>query len=182
MAPKVNAIARGARPARPMERSAKEVEPVVATRQELIAAAVRSKLSEPKRTFLDTNILLCAEDASETRKREIAIRLIVDHKRSRTGVVSLQVLQEFFVNATKKLGLDPAIARRKVEFHSRFDVVQPSITDVFAAIDLHRLRAISYWDALIVHCAKQAGCRELLTEDMQHSQVIEGVRIVNPFL
>jgi predicted nucleic acid-binding protein len=135
-----------------------------------------------KRTFLDTNILLYAEDARETRKREIAIQLIVDHRRRRTGVVSLQVLQEFFVNATKKLGLDPAIARHKVEFHSRFDLVQPSMTNVFAAIDLHRLHRIPYWDALIVHCAKQAGCHEVLTEDLQHGQVIDGVRIVNPFL
>lgn len=94
----------------------------------------------------------------------------------------MQVLQEFFVNATRKLGIDVALARQKIEIYSRFDVVEPSVADVLAAIDLHRLRVISYWDALIVHCAKQAGCRVLLTEDLQHGQVIDGVRIVNPFL
>ena len=136
----------------------------------------------PVRTFLDTNILLYAEDARESRKREIAIPLIVEHRRNRTGVVSLQVLQEFYFNATKKLGLDPVIARSKAAFHARFDVVEFSVADIFAAVDLHRLHVISFWDALVVHAAKQAGCREVLSEDMQHRQLIDGVRIVNPFI
>ena len=74
------------------------------------------------------------------------------------------------------------MARYKVEFHARFDVVEPSVADILAAIDLHRLRGISYWDALILHSAKKAGCRVLLSEDLQHGQTIDGVRIVNPFL
>jgi predicted nucleic acid-binding protein len=78
--------------------------------------------------------------------------------------------------------LNAGLARAQVEFYSLFQVVEPKTSDVLAAIDLHRLRNISYWDALIVHCAKLAGCRELLSEDMQHGQVIDGVRIVNPFL
>lgn len=181
MAPKVDVATRSGRFARLIER-AEAGEPVVVTKRDKIVAAICPTESVFKRTFLDTNILFYAEDARESRKREIAIQLIVDHRRRRTGVVSLQVLQEFFVNATKKLGLDPAIARRKVEFHSRFDLVQPSMTDVFAAIDLYRLHRLAYWDAMIVHCAKQAGCHEVLSEDMQHGQVIDGVRIVNPFI
>ena len=160
-----------------------------ASGQELVAArlgkkivSIQSNAPEFPRTFLDTNILFYAEDAKESRKREIAVQLILDHRRQHTGVVSLQVLQEFFVNTTRKLGLDPSIARYKVEFHARFDVVEPSVADLLAAIDIHRLRGISFWDALILHCAKKAGCRELLTEDMQHGQVIDSVRIVNPFL
>jgi predicted nucleic acid-binding protein len=78
--------------------------------------------------------------------------------------------------------LDASIARAQVEFYSLFQVVEPRVADVLAAIDLHRLRVLSYWDALILHCAKQAGCREVLSEDMQHGQVVDGVRIVNPFL
>lgn len=134
------------------------------------------------RTFLDTNILLYAEDSSEPAKKSVAIALILEHRRRRTGVISLQVLQEFFVSATRKLKLDPAIARYKVEFHSRFQLAEPTVDDILASIDLHRLRSISYWDALIVRAAKQTGCRVLLSEDMPHGQIIEGVRIVNPFL
>jgi predicted nucleic acid-binding protein len=94
----------------------------------------------------------------------------------------LQVLGEYFSAVIRKLKLDPGVARSQVEFYSRFHVVEPTIMDILAAIDLHRLRGFSYWDSLIVHCARQAGCTVLLTEDMQHGQVIDGVKIVNPFL
>jgi predicted nucleic acid-binding protein len=135
-----------------------------------------------QRTFLDSNILLYAEDAKYEKKRDLALALILHHRRQRTGVVSVQVLQEFFVNATGKLKLSIEEARYKVEFHSRFHVVEPAASDVLAAIDLQRLHRVSFWDALILHSAREAGCRVLQTEDMQHGQVIDGVKIVNPFL
>lgn len=134
------------------------------------------------RTFLDTNILVYAEDGRSSVKQKKAVQLIKEHRRKRTGVVSLQVLQEFFVTVTKKLKLDAGIARYKVEFHSKFDVAEPSVADILAAIDLHRLHGISYWDALVLRTAKQTGCSVLLSEDMQHGQEFDGVRIVNPFL
>ena len=64
----------------------------------------------------------------------------------------------------------------------RLQVVEPKVADILGAIDIHRLYGFSFWDSLILCCAKQSGCRILLSEDMQHGQVIEGVRIVNPFL
>jgi predicted nucleic acid-binding protein len=134
------------------------------------------------RTFLDTNILLYGDDLAHTSKQQRALELILEHKAQHTGVVSLQVLQEYFVNATRKLSLDPGLARQKVETYCRFDVVEPVAADILAAIDFHRLHRLSYWDALVLHCARKAGCRVLLTEDMQHGQEFDGVRIVNPFL
>lgn len=134
------------------------------------------------RTFLDTNILLYGDDRADAAKQRRAMELILVHKAQHTGVVSLQVLQEYFVNATRKLGLDTGLVRQKVEAYCRFDVVEPVAADILAAIDFHRLHQISFWDALILHSAKQAGCRVLLTEDLQHGQMIDGVRIVNPFL
>jgi predicted nucleic acid-binding protein len=134
------------------------------------------------RTFLDTNILLYGDDLAHGAKQQRALELILEHKAQHTGVVSLQVLQEYFVNATRKLGLDPELVRQKVETYCRFDVVEPVAADILAAIDFHRLHRISYWDALVLHCARKAGCRVILTEDMQHGQIIDGVRIVNPFL
>lgn len=134
------------------------------------------------RNFIDTNVLLYCDDAGNSAKQGRALSLVLNHLQDATGAVSLQVLQEYFFNATRKLGLDVDLARRKVEIYSRFLVVEPGVQDLFAAIDLHRLYRISFWDALILRSAKQAACRVVLTEDMQHGKTIDGVKIVNPFL
>jgi predicted nucleic acid-binding protein len=161
---------------------AAKMEEVVITRSGMRVAAIPGDAARPQRTFLDTNILLYCDDPADIAKQKRALALVLEHKAQRTGVLSLQALQEYFWNATRKLGLDIELARQKVEVYSRFEVVEPVVGDIFAAIDLHRLHRISYWDALVVHCARKSGCRVVLTEDLQHGQVIDGVRIVNPFL
>ena len=133
------------------------------------------------RSFFDTNVLVYADDKASSAKQRRAVELVTEHRRSRTGVVSLQVLQEYFVTVTRKLNVDARIARRKVELLSEFDVAAPDVADVLAAIDLHRLHGINFWDALIVRSAKQTGCSVLFSEDMQAAREIDGVRIVNPF-
>ena len=139
-------------------------------------------LGRVSRSFLDTNILVYSDDPRDPHKNRIAMELIGDHMRGRKGVVSLQVLQEYFNTATGKLKLTAEMAKKRVELFSLFQVVEPTLSDILAAIDLHRLHGFSYWDALILHSARLAGCSVLLTEDMQHGQVVNGVRIVNPFL
>ena len=134
------------------------------------------------RSFFDTNILVYGDDASEPRKQRRVLDLIREHRLHRTGVLSLQVLQEYFVAATKKLKLDAGFARQRVEAFSRFEVGEPKLEDILAAIDFHRLHQLSFWDALILRMAKQTGCSMLLSEDLQHGEVIDGVRIINPFL
>jgi predicted nucleic acid-binding protein len=133
------------------------------------------------RTFFDTNVLVYADDRAAPAKQRRALDLIAEHRRARTGVVSLQVLQEYFATVTRKLHLDPRIARRKVELIAEFDVASPEVADILAAIDLHRLHGVSFWDALVLRAAKQAGCSILLSEDMQGNREIDGVQIVNPF-
>jgi predicted nucleic acid-binding protein len=133
------------------------------------------------RSFFDTNVLIYADDKSSPAKQRRAIELVGQHRRGRSGVVSLQVLQEYFVTVTRKLGLDPRIARRKVELLAEFDVVAPDVSDILAAIDLHRLHQISFWDAMVVRAAGQAGCAVLFSEDMQESREVDGIRVVNPF-
>jgi predicted nucleic acid-binding protein len=135
----------------------------------------------PVRSFFDTNVLVYADDLKGAAKQRRAVELFNEHRRSRTGVVSMQVLQEYFVTVTRKLQIDAITARRRVELLSKFDVVLPEVSDMLAAIDLHRLHGISFWDAMILRCAKQAGCRVLLSEDMQSGQEIDGVQIVDPF-
>ena len=135
----------------------------------------------PARSFFDTNVLVYADDKASPAKQRRAIDLVTEHRRARTGVVSLQVLQEYFVTVTRKLGVDAAVARRKVELLSEFDVSTPEVADVLAAIDLHRLHGFSFWDAMVIGSAQQAGCTVVFSEDMQPGREISGLRVVNPF-
>lgn len=135
----------------------------------------------PARSFFDTNVLIYADHKAAPAKQRRALDLIAEHRRARTGVVSLQVLQEYFVAVTRKLHVEPAVARRKVELLAEFDVATPEVSDVLAAIDLHRLQSFSFWNALILRSAKQAGCSIVFTEDMQDAREIDGLQIVNPF-
>ncbi len=134
-----------------------------------------------ERSFLDTNILIYTDDHANPDKQRVALDLVDRAFAQRSGVVSTQVLQEYFAAATRKLGVDAALARRKVELFARLDTVQVSVELVLSGIDLHRLHAISFWDALIVRAALDAGCTVLLSEDMQAGQRIAGLRIANPF-
>lgn len=131
--------------------------------------------------FFDTNILIYADDTSAPKKQQRAIELITDHLRQRTAIISLQVLQEYFVAATRKLGLAPERAQAKVELLTRAHVVQFGPADIIAAIELHRLLRLSYWDAAIVHAARAAGTSVLYSEDLHAGAVLAGVRVVNPF-
>jgi len=133
------------------------------------------------RSFFDTNVLAYVDDSDFPAKQRRALDLVAEHRRAGTGVVSIQILQEYFVAVTRKLRVDAGIARRKVELLAEFDVVGPDVSDILAAIDLHRLHQFSFWDGLVLRCAKQAGCRVLLTEDMQAGRKVDGVLIVNPF-
>jgi predicted nucleic acid-binding protein len=133
------------------------------------------------RSFFDTNVLVYADDKDVPTKQRRAVDLVSEHRRARTGVVSLQVLQEYFVTVTRKLHVEAGVARRKTELLAEFDVSTPEVADVLAAIDLHRLHGLSFWDALILRSAKQAGCSVLFSEDMQDTREIDGLQIVNPF-
>ena len=134
------------------------------------------------RSFFDSNILIYVDDKAAPAKQRRALDLVAEHRLAGTGVVSLQVLQEYFVSVTRRLHVDPRIARRKVELLAEFDVAAPDVGDILAAIDLHRLHGFSFWDALVLRAAKQSGCRVLFSEDMQEAREIDGVQIVNPFL
>jgi predicted nucleic acid-binding protein len=133
------------------------------------------------RSFFDTNVLVCADDKAAPAKQRRAIDLVAEHRRAGTGVVSLQVLQEYFVTVTRKLHIDARIARRKVELLAEFDVAAPEVADILAAIDLHRLHGFSFWDALVLRSAKQAGCSVLFSEDLQDAGELDGVLVANPF-
>lgn len=132
--------------------------------------------------FFDTNVLVYADDASSPEKQACAIRVFTDQQRHGLAVISLQVMQEYFVAVTRKLGVDPELAQRKVELLGRGPVVRFAEGDVIAAIELHRLARISFWDAMIVHAARVAGAAVLYSEDLQHGAAVGGVPVINPFI
>jgi predicted nucleic acid-binding protein len=134
------------------------------------------------RSFFDTNVLVYTDDRAVPAKQRRAIELVAGHRRAGTGVLSSQVLQEYFVTVTRKLRVDAKIARRKVELLAEFDLVVPDLDDILAAIDLHRLHGFSFWDALVLRAAKESACTTLYSEDLQAGRVIDGVKIVNPFI
>lgn len=133
------------------------------------------------RSFFDTNILIYTDDRAAPAKQRSALELVAEHRLAGTGVVSLQVLQEYFVTVTRKLHVEAQIARRKVELLAEFDVAVLGLPDILAAIDLHRLHQFSFWDALILRAAQRTGCSVLYSEDLQQAREVDGVRIVNPF-
>ena len=132
-------------------------------------------------SFLDTNVLVYAVESGDSQRAGRARDLVAACLRRGDGVVSTQVLQEFFNVATRKMGLDAASARRYVELFATLETVQISTELIFGAIDLHQLRSISFWDALVIRAAREAGCERIWTEDLRDGAILDGVRIENPF-
>jgi predicted nucleic acid-binding protein len=127
--------------------------------------------------FVDTNVLLysISDDPGEAHKRDIAVAIL----RGRDLALSVQVLQEFYVQATRRIS--HALAVRMIEGWSRYPVQDMTQALVFAALDIKARHRFSYWDSAIVAAARALGCDELLTEDLSHGRIVEGVAIVNPF-
>jgi len=139
--------------------------------------------AEPQREFVDANVVVYAFDSSAGRKQATAQALLERLWESKTGCISIQVLQEFFVTITKKvakpLPLEDATAR--VREFAAWKVFAPNADDVIAAIGLHTQAKIGFWDAMIVLAAAESGCDVLWTEDLSDGQLLRGVRIRNPF-
>lgn len=136
------------------------------------------------RCFVDTNLLLYFHDASDPEKQARAARWLTALWQSRSGRLSYQVLQEFYVAATRKLkpGLPPEVARTSVRALLAW---KPAMTDgatLDAAWSIQDRFGFSWWDALIVAAAQRTGCRYILTEDLSDGQVLDDLTVVNPFL
>ena len=136
--------------------------------------------------FLYINIFVYAIDTSPRlkKKREVARHLIREHIQSETGVISIQVLQEFYQVSTRKIQV-PLTTEEAIEYlHyiAVLDTVHPEFDMIIAGIRLHEKHRIAFWDALIIQAALTAGCARLLSEDLQHGFEIDHLTVVNPFL
>lgn len=134
-------------------------------------------------SFVDTNILVYAEDRDAGRKHEIARDLVVDLWNSRDGVLSIQVLQELYVTLTRKVRrpLSAARAAELVREYLAWEVVENDDALLIGAIALQQKGSLSFWDALIVEAASASGCQRLYSEDLNPGQRFGTVKIVNPF-
>jgi predicted nucleic acid-binding protein len=132
------------------------------------------------KVFLDTNIFVYSLDQSDSTKRKKCRNLIRSLTDENSGVISTQVLQELYVAATAKLGADPLLVKDIIRSLERLETVVVSPMLIKEAIDCSLINQLSFWDALIVVTAECAHCEILWTEDLNHGQVIRGVRIENP--
>lgn len=135
------------------------------------------------RTFVDTNVLIYAHDRREPEKSAIAREILTDLWHTRDGLLSTQVLQELYVNLTRKLRavLPRSEARALVGLYGRWPVHAVTTGDILEAADLEERHSLSFWDALIVVAAVRSRAERIISEDLQHGRTIEGVRIENPF-
>ncbi len=133
--------------------------------------------------FVDTNVLFYARDASERGKQPLASAWLDVLWQQRRGRLSYQVLNEYYVGVTRKLrpGLDPAAAEADVRDLMAWRPIGPDGPLLEDAWWLEGRFGLSFWDAQIVAAARAAGCRYLLTEDLQHGQDLDGLVVVDPF-
>ena len=135
------------------------------------------------RTFVDTNVLIYAHDVDAKSKHEVAKRVLHELWGERNGVLSMQVLQEFYVNVTRKIPhpLSKQSARLVVSTYVIWcvETTHAEISTAFRIEDEYR---IGFWDALIVASALKSGANRILSEDLNAGQTIAGIRIENPFV
>ena len=134
------------------------------------------------RSCIDTNILVYAEASDEPAKQQAALALLKQLYETATGVLSTQVLQEYCNVALKKLKLSAGHIRAQLDLYEQFEIVQVTPAIIRAGLDLHQTRSLSFYDALIMASAQAAGCNVLLSEDRNTGEIINGIRILNPFV
>lgn len=137
------------------------------------------------KVFLDTNILIYAIESSPAyrKNQEIARKLIATHIQNETGVISIQVLQEFFMVSTSKLKvpLSSEAALEYIQYMSILEIIQPNLDMVITAIHLHKKYLLSFWDAMVIQTARAADCSLLLSEDLDSGFRLGSLTIQNPF-
>ena len=132
--------------------------------------------------FIDTNIFVYSVDSADLAKRDLSRQLLETLYSSGTACISTQVVQEFYATARRKLNKSPGEAQVFALSLLAFPIEGIEPRHVFRAMELTVENSISIWDALIVISAAESGCEVLQTEDLQHNQMICGVRVNNPYM
>jgi predicted nucleic acid-binding protein len=134
------------------------------------------------RTFVDTNILIYAHDIDAKAKHNVAKNVLAELWSQRTGVLSLQVLQEFYVNVTRKIAspLSRSTARRVVNSYAIW-CIETTPAEISSAFRIEDESQVGFWDALIIASASKCGASRILSEDLNAGQMIAGLKVENPF-
>jgi predicted nucleic acid-binding protein len=134
--------------------------------------------------FVDTNVLIYAYDTQDEIKHQIANQRLRALWQSRQGILSTQVLQEFHVNATRKLKptFSPVKIRQVLQRYLVWSIEVITPDTILFASQIQEQHILSFWDSLIIAAAYQGKANTILTEDLNHGQIIEGIHIENPFL
>jgi predicted nucleic acid-binding protein len=133
--------------------------------------------------FVDTNVFVYAFDQTAGEKRDRAHSLLDRLWVDMRGCLSVQVLQEFYVAVTQKVGrpLEPEAAAEIVRDLSYLQLHAPVAEDILGAIGLQQRYRTSFWDAMILWSAQQLGCATIWSEDLNEGKDYDGVRVANPF-
>ncbi len=136
------------------------------------------------RTFVDTNILVYAHDLDAGKKHGLAKRVVTELWENRSGVLSTQVIQEFYVTLTRKIPapLKKSTVIRIIKSFLNWEIVINDAPIILQACEIEETYNLSFWDALIVSAAYSRNVTTILTEDLNHGQRVEGILIVNPFM
>ncbi len=136
------------------------------------------------KVFIDTNILVYAYDISAGEKHSKATEVMKDIWSKGHGVISTQVLQEFFVCVTGKIArpLDAETAKAIIRDLLKWKTVNVDGELILEAVDIHSRYKYSFWDSMIIAAAAEGGAAELLSEDLADKQKIKGIAIINPFM
>jgi predicted nucleic acid-binding protein len=132
------------------------------------------------KTFVDTNVLIYAHDVDAREKHEVAKSVLRELWSQRTGVLSMQVLQEFYVNVKISSPLSKDVARLVVNSYAIW-CAETTPAEISAAFRIEDESGIGFWDALIVASASKCGAARILSEDLNAGQMIAGIRVENPF-
>lgn len=134
------------------------------------------------RSFIDTNVLVYAEASDLPAKQKVALALLKQLYDDACGVLSTQVLQEYCNVALKKLKLPPQYIRAQLDLYEQFEIIQVTPTIIRAGLDLHQIRSVAFYDAVVLASAQTAGCSVLFSEDLNTGEMVNDLRIVNPFV
>ncbi len=132
--------------------------------------------------FVDTNVFIYAVDQADLKKQLAAQAWRAWLWETNRGRISFQVLQEFYVNAIKKQPSAQVEIRKEISDLMAWRPIALDVSIITRGWKIEDRYGISFWDSLIVAAARVAGCRYLLTEDLQRGQELDGVMVVNPFL
>ncbi len=134
--------------------------------------------------FVDTNIFVYAYNKTNKKKQTAARELLIRLWETRNGCLSIQVMQEFYVTVAQKIKSPLSIetASQIIVDFSNWQHHVPEYNDVLEAVKIHQRNNISFWDAMIINSAKQMKCEIIWTEDLNHNQLYEGVKVLNPFI